>query len=132
MYNDSSDDMEKEGENEKWLCKIRDIYKTIAQFEVDFEKKYNLGLNEGMLLCSLYKSELLSSGDIASTLGITHSNASKVIKSAEKKLLIERILGETDKRQMYFILTGEGVKRIESIKYDPLALPEPLAALIGK
>lgn len=33
------------------LCKIRDMYRAIAEFEIRFEKAYQLGLNEGMLLC---------------------------------------------------------------------------------
>lgn len=39
------------------LCKIRDIYRAIATFEAEFEKHYNLTLNEGMLLCTLSKAE---------------------------------------------------------------------------
>lgn len=43
------------------LCKIRDIYRAIATFEAEFEKHYNLSLNEGMLLCTLSKAKTLSS-----------------------------------------------------------------------
>ena len=35
------------------LCKIRDIYRAIAEFEAQFEQAYGLSLNEGMLLCTL-------------------------------------------------------------------------------
>src|SRR3712207_7677516 len=71
------------------------------------EKKHHLCLNEGMLLCSLSKVDRLSSGEIAETLGLTNSNASKVIRSVEDKGLVERVMGVVDKRQMYFSLTRD-------------------------
>lgn len=35
------------------LCRIRDIYRAIAEFEVKFMQEFDLSLNEGMLLCTL-------------------------------------------------------------------------------
>ena len=32
------------------LCKIRDVYRAIAEFETQFMQQYNLSLNEGMLI----------------------------------------------------------------------------------
>ncbi len=108
------------------LCKIRDIYRAIAEFELQFEKRYHLNLNEGMVLCSLLKNELLTSGEIATLLGLTASNASKVICSAEHKGLVKRTLGRVDKRQMYFALTPEGQKRLQDIQCNALHIPELL------
>ncbi len=108
------------------LCKIRDIYRAIAAFEQLFEKEFDLCLNEGMALCSLSKSGQLTSGEIADLLGLTTSNASKVITSVEKKGLVSRVLGEKDKRQMYFSLTPDGKKRIEAIYGNTPELPEIL------
>lgn len=112
------------------LCKIRDIYRTIAEYETAFVKHHHLCLNEGMLLCSLSKSERLSSGEIAGMLGLSASNASKVIKSVETKGCIGRVMGMSDKRQMYFSLTDEGRKRLEAIKSEPVAIPRILQNLI--
>ena len=95
------------------LCKIRDIQRAIMAFEQQFSNDYGISLNEGMLLCSLVKSESLSSKELGQLLGLTSSNASKVIASAEKKGLIMRIMGEEDKRQMYFSLKQEGKQIIE-------------------
>lgn len=111
------------------LCKIRDIYRSISEFESRFQQQYNLCLNEGMLLCSL-KSKVCSSGELAELLGLTNSNTSKVIKSVESKGLIERVLGDKDKRQMYFSLTENGRKRLEAISCNKLALPEILTEII--
>jgi DNA-binding MarR family transcriptional regulator len=98
----------------KSLCLIRDIYRSIREFEIEFQQKHGLCLNEGMLLCSLGSSKL-SSGEIAEKLGLTNSNASKVIRAIEDKGLIERILGEGDKRQMYFRLTVTGEDMLREI-----------------
>mgnify|MGYP002749742742 CR=1 FL=1 len=100
------------------FCKIRDFYRAITDFETRFEKRYGLCLNEGMLLCCLRQEPRLSSGDIAKQLGLTHSNTSKVIRSVEKKGLIERILGDDDKRQMYFSLTQEGERCLKELAID--------------
>lgn len=114
------------------LCKIRDIYRSIVSFELRFEERYNLCLNEGMLLCTLSGVKQLSSGEIAESLGLTASNASKVIKSAEVKGLIKRILGNKDKRQMYFSLTSEGKKLLSAIDCDLVGIPDLLKTLMNK
>lgn len=98
----------------KTLCLLRDIYRFVREFEQEFQDKYNLCLNEGMLLCSLQQGQL-SSGEIAEKLGLTNSNASKVIRSVEDKRFVERILGEGDRRQMYFRLTDAGLDKIREI-----------------
>ncbi len=101
----------------KSLCLIRDIYRSIREFEIEFQQKHDLCLNEGMLLCSL-RSSKLSSGEIAEKLGLTNSNASKVIRSVEDKGFIERLLGEGDKRQMYFLLTSKGETMLQEISCE--------------
>lgn len=112
------------------LCKIRNLYRTIAEFEVKFTKQHGLCLNEGMLLCTLLQTGKLASGEIAEQLGLTHSNTSKVIRSVEDKGYIQRILGENDKRQMYFILTEEGKKVIYQIKTSKMDIPEKLLGVL--
>ena len=98
------------------LCRVRDIYRLINNFEGALQKKIGVGLNEGMLLCSLSTLGECASGRVAELLGLSLSNASKVILSAEKKGLIERIIGKEDKRQMLFALTQEGKDCIDKIK----------------
>ncbi len=115
---------------EETLCKIRDIYRAIAQYELSFEQAYGLCLNEGMALCSLSKTERLSSGEIAALLGLTSSNASKVICSIEEKGLVQRMHGHEDKRQMYFSLTPEGKLLMKKIKKTSIKPPELLRAIV--
>lgn len=114
---------------EEPLCRIRDIYRAISDFEIDFHKKYKVKLNEGMLLCSLHTLGQCSSGRIAELLGLTLSNSSKVILSAERKGLVERIVGKQDKRQMIFELTAEGRSCIETIKCESDAILELISKI---
>lgn len=111
------------------LCQIRDVYRAINDFELNFQQIYDLGLNEGMLLCSL-TTQKYSSNELANALGLSNSNTSKVIKAVEKKGLIRRIVGKDDKRQMYFSLTELGKKKIESIKCAELDIPETLKPVV--
>lgn len=113
------------------LCKIRDIQRAVACFESRFEQRYGISLNEGMVLCSLLKSQPLSSGEIGELLGLTSSNTSKVIKSIENKKLVERIMGHTDKRQMYFSLTNNGQLLIQSVSIEEVEIPPILLITLG-
>ncbi len=112
------------------LCKIRDIYRSIAEFEVQFTQVYDLSLNEGMLLCTLLNRPKLTSSEIAEALGLSASNTSKVIRSVEDKKLITRLIGKEDKRQMLFTLTSEGKSKITDIKNAVFEMPELLQQVI--
>lgn len=101
------------------LCVIRDIHRLINDFESGLQSRCGVGLNEGMLLCSLSRMGKCTSGQIAGALGLTPSNASKVIMSAERKGLVERIVGQEDRRQMLFSLTPQGEKCITNIECHP-------------
>ncbi len=106
------------------LCRIRDIYRAINDFETEFYDRYGVKLNEGMLLCSLSKLGKCSSGQIAELLGLSHSNSSKVIQSAEKKKLVRRVIGKDDKRQMFFSLTDRGKECIDRIHCESDGMTE--------
>lgn len=112
------------------ICKIRDLWQAISQFEADFERQYGIGLNEGMTLCSLSSSDRLSSGELAALMGLTCSNMSKVLCAAERKGLVERVLGEQDRRQMFFTLTPQGRELLSHIKCEEMTLPETLQKAI--
>ena len=100
------------------LCLLRDIFRSIREYEMEFQQRYGLCLNEGMTLCSLNKKGKTTSSDLADCLGLSTSNMSKVLKSVEEKGLVERILGDTDKRNMYFKLSEEGVKKLKKINLE--------------
>ena len=111
------------------LCKIRKIYRAIDEYENKIVQDYGLSLNEGMLLCCLQEHVKTSSTDIAKSLGITCSNASKVIKSVESKDFIKRTMDKKDKRVMLFSITEEGNKKINAVMADTKELPSTISGL---
>ena len=112
------------------LCKIRELNKAVTAFETRFEEAFHVGLNEGMLLCTLSNLGQLSSGEIADHLGLRTSNTSKVIRSVELKGLVKRVVGKEDKRQMYFSLTPEGAEALKRIKCDVVEVPDILQQML--
>ena len=81
---------------------IRDIQRSIMSIEAQFDKKYGVCLNEAMVLCSLKNEGKLYSGTIAKLLGLTPSNASKVISMTERHGLVKRGLCRDDTTTMCF------------------------------
>ena len=112
------------------LCRIRDIQRAVNHFELEFEARYGICLNEGMVLCSLSGAESLTSGELSSLLGLTCSNTSKVISSVERKGFVKRLLGTKDKRQMYFSLTEEGKKILKEMECCNIEIPELLRSVL--
>ena len=114
----------------KRLCLIRDICRSISEYEQEFQKEHSICLNEGMVICSL-KEGKLSSGEIAKKINLTCSNTSKVIRSVEDKSFIERDMGVEDKRQMYFSLTEKGAAILSEIEAVDINLTYPLDKLVS-
>lgn len=115
----------------KRLCQIRDLQRAVYLFELQFEKKYGISLNEGMVLCSLSKTANLSSGELGELLGLSSSNTSKVICSVEKKGYVERVVGTKDKRNMYFSLTASGRDLLDNVSDETVEMPDSLRALFA-
>ena len=95
-------------------CLMRDILKALNDFERDFERTHGVCLNEAAVLCSLKSGRL------------TPSHASKVIRSIERKGLVERVLGQQDRRQMYFDLTPCGRERLDGMRCGSVEVPQLL------
>lgn len=108
------------------LCKIRNIYRSIVDFENQLQQSLGLNMNEAMLLCLLSDGETLLSGEIAEQLGLTRSNASKVIASLEKKTLIRRQACKEDSRCQRFHITKKGCDMLNRIQCDDIKIPESL------
>lgn len=119
--------MSKERQKTK-LCLLRDIFRSIREFEISFQDKYDLCLNEGMAICSL-KHGRMSSSDLAEKLGLSASNMSKVIKSVEDKGLIKRHMGKEDKRQMYFMLSKQGEEKLLQLSAEESSIDSVLASI---
>ena len=118
------------GNNVKAFCRIREIHKAVCDIDTRLEHEFGVKLNECILLCLLSSEGSLSSGDIAEKMGLTNSNASKVIRSAENKGLVERSLGSCDKRQMYFSVTASGADKLGTVDACLWEWPECMGRLL--
>ena len=85
------------------ICVIKDIYKTLYQFEKAFSEVHEITINEAMLLCCLKDNEAKSAGTICDYIGLSNSRVSKVITSVENK------------RQMFFSLTPKGKEKVQQM-----------------
>lgn len=114
------------------LYRIRDIRSSLQLLERDFERGHGVSFNEAMILCGLRRNERMSSGGIGELIGQTRSNASKIIASVERKGLVERAIGDDDKRRMYFVLTARGRKLIDAVGEADEELEERLREALEK
>lgn len=110
---------------------MRDIYKAISMFETEFEKAHGLSLNGAMVLCSLEEAPggSMTATAIAGRTDMTPSHASKVIRTVEEKKLVERTIGDTDKREMHFCLTDSGRKFLKQLDREAVRVPKILEPL---
>lgn len=97
------------------ICAIKDIYKTLYQFEKAFTEVHDITINEAMLLCCLKDGETKSAGMICEYIGLSNSRVSKVITTVENKGYIRRNINKNDKRQMFFSLTPGGKEKIQQM-----------------
>ena len=68
------------------ICAIKDIYKTLYQFEKVFAEVHDITINEAMLLCCLKDGETKSAGMICEYIGLSNSRVSKVITAVTKTI----------------------------------------------
>lgn len=102
------------------LCRIKDIFKKIQEFEQKLNNDLNVTINEAMVLCSIYQT-IKCSGDISTDTGISTSRTSRVLLALEQKGYVTRSFDGTDKRKMMFELTAEGMEKkleISSIDFN--------------
>ncbi|CAK7079057.1 MAG: hypothetical protein PARBA_03310 [Parabacteroides sp.] len=105
----------KQKKNMESICIIKDIYKTLYQFEKAFADVHEITINEAMLLCCLKDGETKSAGTICEYIGLSNSRVSKVITSVENKGYIRRNINKEDKRQMFFSLTSAGKEKVRQM-----------------
>lgn len=71
-------------------------------------RKYHLTVNERNTLIILSNIEINSIKELSAYLSISKTNTSKVLNLLEKKSLVLRIFGKTDKRFIQLLLTEQG------------------------
>ena len=114
------------------LCRIRDIYRAVVSFENELQQAVGLNINEAALLCVLSDGKTRLSGEIAEALGVTRSNASKIIASLEKQMYIHRQPCEEDSRCQKFRITKKGRDKLSQIQCDDIKMPAGLERLTSR
>jgi len=97
------------------ICLIKEIYRSLYQFEKDFLERNQISINDAMVLCCLKDGKEKSAGDICDFVGLSNSRVSKVLCSVEEMGYICRRLGSVDKRQMFFSLTEPGKLKMQQL-----------------
>lgn len=101
------------------ICKLKDIYKALYNFEKEFADKNGITINEGMILCCLKDGKSRTANELCEFVGLSNSRVSRIINTVEEKGYITREMGETDKRQMIFALSESGkIKAKEMLKQE--------------
>ena len=108
---------------------MRELFKALSELEANLIEQHGVSLNEAMALCCIGGDRLTASA-ISEHTGLSASHTSKVIRSVEKKGLNERILGDDDKRQMYFSLTQEGERCLKELECCDVEIPDVLKKIL--
>lgn len=106
------------------ICKLKDIYKALYNFEKSFAEKNGITINEGMLLCCMKDDKPKSANELCDFVGLSNSRVSRVINTVETKGYIERQMGIIDKRQMIFSLTESGKRKTEEMEKEGIDFSE--------
>lgn len=113
------------------ICKLKDIFKAIHEFEASFLAQFGITLNEGIILCMLGDGPM-KVGDICADCSLSSTRLSKVLRSMEQKGYITRRLGEEDRRTVYVELSPMGIEKRSTMSPDKVCIPESLALLLEK
>ena len=113
------------------ICKLKDIYKALYNFEKSFAENNGITINEGMLLCCLKDGNPKSANELCDFMGLSNSRVSRVINSVETKGYILREMGTADRRQMIFSLTESGRCKTEEMRSKGMDFSELKTQIIN-
>lgn len=111
------------------ICRIKEIYKALYQFEKTFAGRHGITINEAMLLCCLKQGGARTAGELCEFVGLSGPRVSKVITTVERKGYLHRTISPQDRRQMLFSLTDLGVAKIRQMQLEALGFDELFAQL---
>lgn len=111
------------------ICRIKEIYRILYQFEKAFAERHGLTINEAMLLCCLKSGEARTAGALCDFVGLSNPRVSRVITTVEEKGYLCRTISPIDRRQMLFTLTEAGREKIRLMQQAALGFDELFAQL---
>lgn len=101
---------------------IKEICQSIDRFEEELQLQFHVNINEAITICLLATGQY-SSGDVSKLTNMRASHTSKILRSLEEKGFVNRIMGEKDKRLMYFSLTEKGEHAGKVLRNNDITLP---------
>lgn len=110
---------------------MSNLVKAISELEDSLRKLHGLSLNEAVIMCSIGDS-VVSAGSVSELTGLKPSHVSKILRGLETRGLVERKMGNEDRRQMYFSLSREGIARMGKLKSEQIPIPDTLRAFAEK
>lgn len=113
------------------ICKLKDIYKTLHEFEASFLKQYGITVNEGIIICMLGDGPL-KVGEICADCSLSNTRLSKVLGSLETKGYVQRTIDSSDRRVVMVELTPLGVEKRSTMSEEQVCIPEALSKLLEK
>lgn len=108
------------------LCALRKIQSALKQYEEQLRADTGLSLNEALCLCSINRG-FQEPGLIAREMDLSPSRLTRILDGLEEHLLVERKMGDGDRRNISVSLTYSGRELLMKYKCSEIDLPEVLA-----
>jgi len=108
------------------LCALRKIQTALKQYEDQLRDETGLSLNEALCLCSINRG-FQEPGSIAREMELSPSRLTRLLDALEGNRLVERKIGEGDRRNVSVNLTYAGRELLMKYKCSDIDIPEVLA-----
>lgn len=113
------------------LCALKDILRSITQFEEAIQETYHITLTEAMVLCAI-DGGCRYAHDLADDVGLSPSRLSRIIAGLERKGLLEREQNREDRRHWLNRPTERGKSILSHMKTEGIEIPPALESIMVK
>lgn len=114
-----------------YFHQLKEMYHELNDFETYVQEHFDLKTHEAMVLFQLAEEDGMFSGRIATALGLSKSNCSKIIVSMERKGFLRREPCRKDTRCMRFYLEPKGKRMLKKLESSDLCAAEPTDDEVG-
>lgn len=90
---------------------VKSVWHSISKMYNSFAEEYNLTFTMALVLLSLDDEEGMPSTQIGPSVGLEPRSLTRLLKKMEDEDLITKKPSKTDKRQVYIILTENGIEK---------------------
>jgi len=108
------------------LCALRKIQTALRQYEDRLRDDTGLSLNEALCLCSINRG-FQEPGIIAREMELSPSRLTRILDALEDHDLVERKIGDGDRRNISLNLTYAGRELLMKYRCSDIDIPEVLA-----